>query len=79
MEEKQLSGLISEKEINAFILDFIDYWESVKLFIKPDGKSTINWRKWKEISQKMMDDLTKPFFEKWAHLETIYLIKEYYK
>lgn len=77
MEEEQQSELINDKEIFKFILDFIDYWESVKVIIKPDGKSVISWRKWKEISQKMMGKLTRPFFEKWKHLEAIYLIEAY--
>ncbi len=78
MEEEQQSELINEKENIKFILDFIGYWKSVKTFIKPDGKSVISWRKWKEISRKMVDELTRPFFEKWKHLETVYLIEEYY-
>lgn len=79
MEEEQQSELISDRQSFKFILDFIDYWESVKVIIKPDGKSVILWRKWKEISQKIMGELTRPFYEKWKHLETVYLIDYYSK
>ncbi|MFX0123896.1 MAG: hypothetical protein ACFFAE_09680 [Candidatus Hodarchaeota archaeon] len=79
LEGGKQTELISLKLPLDFITDFNEYWESVKRIIRPGGKSSISWKKWKIISQDMLETLTLPFYDKWKHLERIKWIKAYIK
>ncbi len=79
LQVEENSDLISLKLPSNFINDFAEYWENVKRFVKPEGKTTVPWKKWNEISQNMLEALTIPFFNKWKNLGRFSWIEAYIK
>ncbi|UCG03912.1 MAG: hypothetical protein JSW11_07980 [Candidatus Heimdallarchaeota archaeon] len=77
LQEEEKSDLISLNLPSNFIKDFIQYWENIKRTVRPDGKTNVSWKKWNEISQKALETLTMPFFNKWKHLGIFSWIEAY--
>ncbi|MFX1282743.1 MAG: hypothetical protein ACFFB5_03775 [Promethearchaeota archaeon] len=73
------SELISLRLPPNFINDFIEYWENVKRIVRPERKSVVHWRKWKDISQNMLKTLTIPLYDKWNQLGIFSWIQSYIK
>ena len=84
MERKgeKIPELISLRVPLDFISDFIEYWGNVKRTARLEGKSPISWRNWKQISQSMLESITRPFYDKWKYTGRVswveYCIKEFF-
>jgi len=81
MEHKgeKFPELISLRLPLDFISDFITYWDNVKKIVRPEGKSSVSWKKWNKKSRDMLETLTRPFYNKWKYTGRFSWIDYYVK
>jgi hypothetical protein len=77
MSLENLQESISLKEEEEFIKDFLNLWGTIRLMMESVEHKYKTWRNWGNLAEKIFQDTTLPFYEKWKHIDHIRYVESY--